>query len=148
MSFGPRMSESLIDQDSGLGKLCSTCRDIFNRWDTTDRPEILESKDISYYDDPRMWIASADDGCVFCIRMLDGLERVGAAALCQSLALGTEIRMQTRLCSSLSGVNIYSQFSLARVNLWGQTVWEVEQKFNSASTDLVLPGPGTIDYFE
>jgi hypothetical protein len=72
------MSENLIDQDSGLGKLCSTCRDIFNRWDTiVDKIKVSATKDLSYYDDVRTWIASADDGCVLCIRMLDDLERDG-----------------------------------------------------------------------
>jgi hypothetical protein len=60
--------------------------------------------------------------------------------------LGTEIRRETRIFLSISGVSIHSDFSVARENLWGQTVWEVEQKFKSASTDLVPPIPGTIDY--
>lgn len=106
-----RMSENLVVQDSGLRKLCSTCRCIFNRWDRiVDRLEELEPKDLSYYDDVRMWIASADDGCVFCFRMLDNLGRDRAEVLLQTLASGTRLKMETRINSSFQSVSIYSTF--------------------------------------
>jgi hypothetical protein len=102
------MSENLVVQNSGLGKLCSTCHGIFNKWDEVIRGlQPRAFTDISHYDDPRMWIASADDGCVFCFRILDNL-RGGAEALKalrQSLALGIELKMKSQICPlSIYGV--------------------------------------------
>ena len=136
------MSETLIDQDSGLGKLCSTCRGIFNRWDTIiDRLKRSEFRDVSYYDNVRTWIASADDGCVFCLRMLDNLGRDRAEELRQSLAVGIELDMGTRIYSDICWFIIHSVFSAeARAD-----PWMVVPKFGEAFAYLYPHIPGMLD---
>jgi hypothetical protein len=118
--FSPRMAEILIDQDSGLGKLCSTCRDIFNRWDTfVNRLKVSAPKYLIYHDDVRAWIASADDGCVFCFRMLDNMGRGRAEVLrqtCHLTALGplSSCIYTTSSPSTLSRPYIYPYFTVTR----------------------------------
>jgi hypothetical protein len=128
------MAENLIDQDSALGKLCSTCRNIFNHWDSIiGQLEISRRYKIPYHDDARIWIASADDGCVFCLRILDNLDRPDV--LRQTLALGTEIKMESIIDSSFQIFSICYEF-------FGARIYKKSDKFGVAITDLDPEIPG------
>ena len=86
------------------GKLCSTCRNLFDNWDTIKDEDRLEAEPLAYvfwsapyHRDPRKWIASASDGCVFCMRMLDSLSKDRVDTLRQRFNLDFGVTMETRI---------------------------------------------------
>jgi hypothetical protein len=113
---------------------------MFNDWDSIIyRLEMERPNEIPYYDHARIWIASADDGCVFCLRMLDNLD--GADVLRKTLAFGTELRMRTLIDSSFRRFSIYSEFFEA-----GQ--YRSSDKIGAAITYLDPEIPGMNDLSE
>jgi hypothetical protein len=143
------MSESLGMQTSPMGKLCSACSNIFAQWDVIIEKYFdtfsmnLGGLFLNYHNDPREWILSANDGCVFCLRMFDSLEKEEAEALIQSLASGHELSMKTATWhKGATGWRISSSFYLARQTDLTPREQERENKFGRPETSLELQEAG------
>ncbi|KUJ11207.1 HET-domain-containing protein [Mollisia scopiformis] len=98
------MAESGPISSPHLGKLCPTCRNLFDTWD-----EIVEelesyfqfgrggkgSYGLAFHRDAIAWRIEVENGCIFCIRLFDSLKE---EARCKVLESRTKGELQVRLC--------------------------------------------------
>jgi hypothetical protein len=98
------MAENVPSSSLHLGKLCPTCRNLFDIWD-----EIVEelefyfrigrggngSYGLAFHNDAVAWRTEVENGCVFCMRLFDSLKEEASCKIIQSRRRG-EVRV--RLC--------------------------------------------------
>jgi hypothetical protein len=144
------MSAGLRKQTLPLGKLCPTCHNIFAQWDAIIEvyfkavfhpPGVF----LKWYKDPRDWILSVNDGCVFCLRMFDSLEKEEAENLIQTLASSSEVSMKTDFYHKGSkGWTLHSFFYLAGQTNSPTRERDLERRFGSPQTSLEFQESGTL----
>jgi hypothetical protein len=143
------MSEGLRKQTLPLGKLCPTCHNIFAQWDVIievyfeavfHHPRVF----LKWYKTPRNWILSVNDGCVFCLRMFDSLEKEEAENLIQSLASSSEVSMKTNFYHKGSkGWTLHSSFYSAGQTDLTTKEHDLARRFGTPQTSLEFQESGT-----
>ena len=104
------MAEIVPTTSLYLGKLCPTCRHLFDTWD-----EIVEELELHFqtrgprgrsnspyglpfHDDAVAWRTEVENGCVFCMRLFDSLKEKASCRVVQSRRRG-EVQVRLNIWS-------------------------------------------------
>ena len=101
------MAENTPSTNSQLGKLCPTCRNMFDTWD-----EIVEELEfyfqfgrpgqgcygLPFHKDAISWRTEVENGCVFCMRLFDSLKEDANLKVIRSRRKG-EVRVYLKITS-------------------------------------------------